>query len=742
MTKNALSPCPTWHRVRGWVLFAVVAIILESTAQSAVPRVLDGNTPQDRRLGRPKDMNGYFPFVPPTSRAEWETRAERLRQQILVSLGLWPMPTKMPMDPVIYGRIERADYTVEKVYFQSMPGFYVTGNLYRPKGKPGKRPGVLCPHGHWRDGRFHEKTVGDIIKEFNRKAEHFFEGGRSPLQSRCVQLARMGCVVFHFDMIGYADSVQIPDRIAHRFSKQRPEMANPNGWGLFSPQAESHAQSVMGLQTYNSIRALDFISQLQDVDQERLGVTGASGGGTQTFMLCALDQRPAVCFPAVMVSTAMQGGCTCENACNIRVGTGNIAFAALFAPKPLCLSAANDWTKEMRTKGFPELRQLYRMLGASEKVMLVDRTEFGHNYNSVSRHAMYHWFNTHLGIGADEPIQERDYLRLTQAEMTVWGAEHPKPTDSPEFERQLLRWWHEDSERQLEKLTPNDRPTLRRYHEVVGKAMDVIIGNGLPTPADLEFDKRHKEDRGDYLMVTGLLKNESRGQELPTVFLYPDDWGGRVVVWLDKDGKAGLFSNSNEPRPEIHRLLQSGATVVGVDLLHQGEFLTDAKPLKATRVSHNRDTAVYTLGYNHSLFAQRVHDVLAVLSFVKNHDRTPQQINLVGTKGAGHWAAAACSQARGNIDAAAIDTGGFRFGELDDLQNPDFLPGIVKYGDLPAMLALAAPQKLWLAGERRTIPAIVTAAYTAAGAADRLSLWQGGDADITAAAADWIRSCK
>ena len=77
-----------------------------------------------------------------------------------------------------------------------------------------------------------------------------------------------------------------------------------------------------------------------DVDPTRIAVTGASGGGTQTFILCAVDERPAVAFPAVMVSTAMQGGCTCENACCLRTGPGNVEFAALFSPKPLGLTAA------------------------------------------------------------------------------------------------------------------------------------------------------------------------------------------------------------------------------------------------------------------------------------------------------------------------------------------------------------------------------------------------------------------
>ena len=134
-------------------------------------------------------------------------------------------------------------------------------------------------------------------------------------------------MVFHYDMIGYADSTQISFEVAHGFAKQRPEMNTDENWGLFSPQAESNLQSVMGLQTVNSIRALDFITSLGYVDQKRIGVTGASGGGTQTFILCAIDPRPAVSVPAVMVSTAMQGGCTCENASLLRVGTGNVEIA-------------------------------------------------------------------------------------------------------------------------------------------------------------------------------------------------------------------------------------------------------------------------------------------------------------------------------------------------------------------------------------------------------------------------------
>jgi len=682
-------------------------LFVAGTAWAEPLRVLpEGQLPQDRRLEPLKDLDGYFPFTPAKSKEEWEPRAERVRRQILVANGLWPMPIKTPLNARVHGLIDMGDYSVEKAFFESMPGFYVTGSLYRPKGKSGKLPGVLCPHGHWANGRFYDNAVANVQKEIESGAEQFESNGRSPLQARCMHLAKMGCVVFHYDMIGYADNTQISFEVAHRFSKQRPEMNTTENWGLFSPQAEAHFQSVMGLQTYNSIRALDFLSELPDVDTSRLAVTGASGGGTQTFILSAIDPRVAVSFPAVMVSTAMQGGCTCENCSNLRIGTGNVEFAALFAPKPIGMSAAKDWTEFMSTKGFPELQQHYRLFDAADNAVLVSRTEFGHNYNSVTRHAMYHWFNKHLKLGVKEPIQETEITLLSPEQMTVWDDKHPKPEGGDEFERKLLSQWHRNTGGQIATLqvaaveVPRSDDTDAHYRELIGGGVDIVIGRGLPAADDVEVEHIDESEQGSYLRVLGLLRNKPAGEELPVVFLHPHDWKGRVVVWLDKDGKAGLFDGDGTPKPEIKRLVDAGATVVGVDLLYQGEFLADGKPLEQTgRVANTREAAAYTFGYNHTVFAKRVHDVLTVLSFAKHHKLKPKQIDLVGLAGAGHWAATAAAQSRGLLHATAIDTQGFRFGNVLDIHSPDFLPGGAKYGDLPGMIELAALENLWLSDE-------------------------------------------
>ncbi|MFO0901163.1 MAG: acetylxylan esterase [Pirellulales bacterium] len=709
-------------------LFALLLGALPLPAAGPVRVLPEGSRPADARLGALKDLDGYFPFTPARSREAWQQRAEQVRRQILVSQGLWPMPEKTPANAVVHGLVDRGDYTVERVYFESVPGHFVTGSLYRPKGYAGKRPAVLFPHGHWAQGRFHDMGEKALREELFHGAERFERSGRTLLQSGCVQLARMGCVVFHYDMIGYADSRQLEHRPAPEI---RPHMNTKENWGYFSPQAELRLQNMMGLQTYNSLRALDWVCGLPDVDASKIGVTGASGGGTQTFILGALDPRPAAIFPAVMVSTAMQGGCTCENAPLLRVETGNVEFAALFAPKPLGMTGADDWTKEIATKGLPELKRHYALFGAEDHVQAWPLVQFGHNLNYVSRGLMYTWFNQHLGLGKEQPIVAEDYEPLSVAEMTVWDAAHPVPPSGDDYERTLLRQLTEASDRQLAALTPKDAASLTEYRRVVGGALEAMIGRGLPKAGEATFDLVDKSDRGSYWFFKGLVKNAAAGESLPTVFLHPKQWSTQeVVVWLDGRGKQGLFDSQGAPTAPVAKLLEQGYAVAGVDLLYQGEFL-DNGPLEQTREvgkaeDYGKQFAGYTFGYNPTLFAQRVRDALSVVSYVAHDEHEPQGIVLVGVEGAGPIAIAAAAVAGDAVNRVAADTGGFRFAQLERTNHPDFLPGAVKYGDLPGLAALLAGKPLWLAGEAEAAP-VLAAAYAASGTGKSPVLGQVGE---------------
>lgn len=691
---------------------------------------------EDIRQQPLKDLNGYFPFNPPESLDQWESRKEYVRRQILVAAGLWPMPTKTPLNPVIHGKIEGDGYTVEKVYFESAPGFYVTGNLYRPTNVQGKVPAVMIAHGHRKDARLHMTPEETLRNQIADGAERFERAGRSTYQSQCRQLALMGCVVWQWDMLGDSDSIQLSRQLVHKFAKQRPEMNTTEQWGLFSPQAEANCQNVLGLQTLNAVRGLDFLLSLPEVDPQRIAVTGASGGGTQTMILAAIDDRIKLSFPVVMVSTAMQGGCTCENASLLRVNTGNVEFAALFAPKPQGMNSADDWTKEMATKGFPELQQLYAAYGKQNDVMLKRGEHFPHNYNAVTRSAFYTFLNKHFKLGSQAPVIEEDFDPLPPEQLTVWDDQHPAPKAAdPDFERELLSWLTEDAEQQLRAAAA----TPEGLRDVIRPAAEVLIGRTYANAGEQQWAAEKEQDRGDYVNHSGTLRNKTYGEEVNVVWLRPKQWNGHVVIWLDDAGKAAVFSDDGSVKPEVQKLVKAGSAVLGADL-----FLQSGAAVEQARVVENpREFAGYTFGYNHALFAQRTHDVLSLVSFLRHAEGGPcpnpelKTIAIAGWHSAGPIVAAAGGLAGDAIDRAAIDTQGFRFGQVLDYRDPMFLPGGAKYLDLPGLIALHAPRPLWLAGEQQK-PELISAAYRAASQPDGLATFTGDAEKKQAAASQWL----
>jgi hypothetical protein len=382
------------------------------------------------------------------------------------------------------------------------------------------------------------------------------------------------------------------------------------------------------------------------------------------------------------------------------------------------------------------------MMGAPDRVLLKPLIHFEHNYNYVSRAAMYSWMNKHLKLGLREPILEEDYKRLSKDELSVWNDQHPKPEGGPEFERRLLRWLTTDAEKQLQTATG----TLDEYRQQIGTAVDVVIGRNLGEVGQVVWNPKAVQDRVQWVELTGLLRNASHDEELPIIRLQPKNSSARVVIWLDDAGKAGLFSNADgvvaKPKPEVRKLLDAGVEVIGVDLLYQGEFLKDGQPLAHTpRVKNPRESAAYTFGYNRSVFAQRVHDVLTLARFARDQQEgNGRALGMVALDRTSPIAAAARAQAGDAIQCAAMNTGGFRFGQVLDLQSVNFLPGGAKYHDLPGMLALGAPGRLWLAGEQGGIPELVKTVYGKAGAADHLTASTVPKDQERAAVSDWLLS--
>ncbi|WP_144986838.1 alpha/beta hydrolase family protein [Gimesia aquarii] len=691
----------------------------------------------DSRFQELKDLNGYFPFNPSESPEAWAKRAEYVRRQIMVAAGVWPKPENTEIKATLHGKVDRDDYTVEKVFFESSPGLFVTGNLYRPKGKQGPFPMILSPHGHFAEGRFYDSGEKRVQADIKAGAEKYEVGGRYPLQARCVQLARMGCMVFHYDMLGYADGFCLSYQLIHRFAKQRSEMSSEKNWGLFSAQAELRLINALGLQTLNSIRALDWVSSLAEVDKKRIGITGASGGGTQTFVLAAIDDRITAAFPAVMVSTAMQGGCTCENASYLRINTGNIEFAALLAPRPLGMSAANDWTKEIETKGLPELKQHFKMMGVPENVV-GKYYPFPHNYNYVSRAMMYEFFNQHFKLGLTSPIIEPDFIPLTREELSVWDKKYPAPPSDEKSEIKILHALARNNADQIKQLTPSDRASLAKYRKIVGGAIDVMIGRPLPTADDLEAENISEEEKQGYRQYHTLIKNKQYGESTPALFFLPQDWNNKVVIWLHDQGKSGLLEKNGLPTAPIQRLIDAGTAVAGIDVLYQGDFnQKQPAPTEMPVVKNPREFAGFTLGYNHPIFSKQVHDILNVLSFAKHHESNPQSISLVGFGFSGVRAAAACAHSPNLINHLAVGPGDFRFAEITNIRDLRLWPGAVKYGDVNGLLSLCQPAALWIASNFTSVPKLVQATYRSADQLNKVEIFNK-TANKEIAAVDWL----
>ena len=632
---------------------------------------------QDRRNTEIRHTDSRY-SLPEYVKAEWERRAAFLRQQILFSSGLLPLPRKDRLNPLVGSVQKHEDHTVASVLRETYPGYYLGGNLYKPVGTPGPYPAVVSPHGHWRYGRFENSELNSV-------------------PGRAISLARQGYVVFAYDMVGWNDTMQAP----HGFAGPREEL-----W-LFG---------TLGLQLWNSIRVVDYLVSLADVDEDRIGVTGASGGGTQAFLLAAVDDRIGYSAPVNMVSFQMQGGSACENAPLLRVGTNNVEIAAAFAPKPqLLVSATGDWTVNVPTEEFPAVQNVYRLLDAESNVEW-RQFDSPHNYHKDSREAVYAFFGKHiLGEADSSRFVERD-SRPDQLSslLYLWGRQLP---DGAVGFEELVRQRIAAAEADTLALAASDAESLDRAKAAFGERLGLALLADVPVRGSFAIQRL---DGGKLL-----IGRTGAGDRVPAKFLNADS-GNVPPTMLVHAGGTGAAEQS-----EIGQaLIGQGAPVLMIDAFQTGSALEDRDIAGAGRNGER-----YYHVFNRSDDANRVQDILTAAAFLRDHSGT-DGIRLIGIGRAGLWALLAAALDSG-LESIAADLDGFDAATDSEYVEGLFIPGLRRAGDFRAVASLLSDRKLLLHNGHDAFPVPwFRAAFDAAGRPDSLNIEdQVASADIIL---DWL----
>jgi dienelactone hydrolase len=639
----------------------------------------------------PKNTDTPRSFPVMTTREQWQERAKSIRQHVLVCSGLWPLPPRCTLDAHIFGRIERDGYSVEKVYFQSQPGFYVGGNLYRPLGKgKGPFPAVLNPHGHWEFGRMTDTKDGSI-------------------PARCISFARQGMIAFSYDMVGYNDThfadtqtnLSFGD-IHHMFATNQTDML----WSV----------SLMGLQTWNSIRALDFLESLPDADRHRLACTGESGGGTQTFMLGAVDDRLAAQAPVVMVSHIMQGGCLCENAPGLRVDYSNMEIAATPAPRPQILVAATgDWTKDTPKVEGPAIAHIYELFKAPEKFRYV-QFDFGHNYNQTSREAVYQWFDQWLPRHPPTvPFKEAPCQKEPDTDLRVFADSNlpPGALTQAQVINSLRRLHHQ----QWDSVVPRDKASLKRFEKLIRPAwLHLLQLDGTRPQAQVQSEKL--ANAGEFFAASVKITRPGENAAVRATYWAPADIlnkrSPQLVVLAHSE--EGASRQNSSPSPTAQALLGQGLAVLEINRFTSGE--------PADQFDNYYST------YNRTKLQSRVRDLLTVSTAADALDSRgpkPFRVTIMGTGRAGLWALLAAPGAEAVVaDAASLDSSDEQALVVPDL----FCPGLLTIGGFAGgpMLVASHPLLLHNTGSKFAT-ADLQAAYAAAGNTSELRVARSGLTD-------------
>lgn len=605
----------------------------------------------DHRLLNVRHNEYAYSAVAPANLQEWEQRKAFTISQVKMAAGLWPEIPVPPQVPKIWGHEPYEGTVIAKVALETLPGLKLTGNLYFPGRLQSPAPAILCPHGHWRTGRIHHDERGSI-----------------PM--RCLMLARLGFVVFSYDMVGYNDN----DELLHGWSKD-----------LDAP-ASLYGVSTFGLQTWNSLRAADLLCSLPEVDASRLGCTGASGGASQTWTVALLDERIKVLAPVCMLSSHYQGGCQCEEGPLLRLnGVTSFDILAALAPRPVLLpSVTRDWTNLLPRYEFPELQKVYRLFQAEKNIVNFHR-DAEHNYDQCTRERIYPWFTHWLLNQALRENLPEDKIPPPPPELLLHHPEPHQPT--PQSCRDALQKiqpyycanalftagtkndfaaWQKERRQQLSAILNNDL-------HLQNIAVRVTLPKWTLRDAEANGWLISRRDTGDIISAVWLNHPEPNPK-------YP------TFILLAEQSKNVFFSGGTQSAL-LDTILGRKCNTLVIEMLGSGE----SAPM-LERSPRDESTATFH-AFNPSLFSMRVQDILTSIQLLRENGITDL---VLAASGEAARTALCALPLTAPLSQVFLDLDGIADNQEGWLSQANYQPMIMKIGGLRGCLMLSAENNLTL----------------------------------------------
>ncbi len=615
----------------------------------------DASLPVDGRLYAFRNYQSVFPLPEWGSLVEWKRARRKIREHLWLCTGLNNQTLTYRPRARVVSKFEHEGIVIENIQVETLPGLYVMGNLYRPKVVRDRLPLVLHPHGHGMRSRTLPLSVASV-------------------PHRTMNHALNGFAAFAWSMVAHDEDMM---QIEHRALLSGPEKKVCNVLGL----------SVFGLQLHNGMKMIDYLSRRKDIDSQRIGCTGESGGATQTYYLAALDDRIKVTAPAVMLSGHYQGGCVCENAPHLHLEYSTPHYAALIAPRPMLLTGCTgDWTHHMRERELSRMRDLYRLYDREDAVDGFFQDE-KHNYNRQSRERVYAWMMKWL---MDPKFTKK---RIPESKKPIPKPEQLLVHDTPvppvkgviRSKKALIDTWMKLHERP--DAVDETRSLLSLELPVKS---DVLVRNR--TPKHASRGKVLADNRIDYGRF-------SESSHLSCRFVVPEKGRPSHLVLGKWPSSNAWRTFVSKPPKAVQKLIDAGDGVI-VPLLF-GQQL----PREIAAYREGIESSYLYTSYNRTMHEHQAGDILTTVRLAQiEMGIDPASIRIVAEKGISLVALVVWSAlcARKDIGVFAGDFSGIEFSNPKSWVRNAYFPLILRGGGMKSLVRLCGRKTGLASGVART----------------------------------------